>query len=208
VAPHLSPRSVPSSPSLSLSLFSARFLPIVSSRLRGCILKFSALYYHISSAMVLPSPSPRFCRRRCDAKVPQQTRRFFSRHPVYPVYFVREAHRCVRRVNVRPSPHATDRRASYAPTHRSPVCFGFPGVTRTPHFSPVTSTSLSLSLFLSLLSFSLPYSPIPVCSCSLSLSLSLSFLFRIARYIPMSVKPIAAWNDGVVPKWGLRVGGQ
>lgn len=133
-------------------------------------------YFEIVYSLLLSRPCPavaticRGCRRRCDAKVPQQTRRFFSRHPVYPVYFVREAHRCVRRVNVRPSPHATDRRASYAPTHRSPVCFGFPGVTRTPHFSPVTWTPLSLSLFPFFLSSLFAHSRV------LAISLSLSFL--------------------------------
>lgn len=151
--------------------------PPYRPRLRH-ILKFSAPYYSVSHLRLpsLSSPSP--------TKVPQQqTRRFFSRHPVYPVYSACVRHQCIRgRVNVRPSPHATDRRASYAPTHRSPVCFGFPGVTRAPHFSPVTLTSLSLFLR----SSSLPYSPILLRSLFLSSSL-------VTRYIPMSVKPIA-WS--------------
>lgn len=114
----------------------------------------------------LPLPLPSAAATRKSHNKPVD---FSPATPYTPVYFVREAHRCVRRVNVRPSPHATDRRASYAPTHRSPVCFGFPGVTRTPHFSPVTSTLLFLSLCFS--SSFLPYSPIPACSHSLSVSL-------------------------------------
>lgn len=92
------------------------------------------------------------------------------------------AHRCVRRrVNVRPSPHATDRRASYAPTHRSLVCFGFPGVTRAPHFSPRCDSDLSVSLSFSFSqtpSFSLSYSLVP-CAC-----ISSPCLYFAARCIP------------------------
>lgn len=129
-------------------------------------------------------------------------------NPVYSpcVRHVRRS-RCVRRVNVRPSPHATDRRASYAPTHRSPVCFGFPGVTRAPHFSGDFGL-LSLSLSLPSLSHSLLlFPPFPRPSLFLIRPFR-AFVFSpssslAAQYIPMSVKPIAAWNDGVVPKWGL-----
>lgn len=99
--------------------------------------------------------------------------------------------------------------------------FWFPGrYPGSPLLSPTTprfSSALSLSLSLPPPScvflppsfvpsypsippaFSLPLVCLPL-SPSFPLSSSRSLA---ARYIPMSVKPIAAWNDGVVPKWGL-----
>lgn len=107
---------------------------------------------------------------------------------------------------------------------QKPGLFWFPGrYPDSPLFSPTTPAPLSVSVFreppllpVSLLpSFSLPYSPISrarVFSPTLSLRSS-SFSFPLSpipsaaplspRCIPMSVKPIAAWNDGMVLKWGL-----
>lgn len=121
-------------------------------------------------------------------KVSQQTRRFFSRHPVYPVYSVREASVCSMKGQ---RPTLTTRHGStrvvHANTQKSGL-FWFPGrYPGPPLSSPVTLPSLSL--FLLSLFLIRPYSP----SRGLLLSLSPS---------PHDTS-LCPWNLSRVPKWGL-----
>lgn len=108
---------------------------------------------------------------------------------------------------------------------QKPGLFWFPGrYPDSPLFSPTTPAPLSVSVFRDSAAFSpslffllSPFLIRPFRALGFSLRLSRSALLPSLslfspipsaaplspRCIPMSVKPIAAWNDGMVLKWGL-----